>query len=234
MAKFLLFLRWLFGVSFIVAGITNIPNTVAGGTLVVLAGLLMLPPTFPFFSRITGKSFSKPVKYASVILLYAAGFFLVSRSQDAQVAEKKQQEAEKEKQEQLAFEKLPAAVKDSITRERVRLENFKKVVKARQDSITKQRQVDNVAYEAQKNRKEKLEAQFSAYDGSHRGVEQYIKDHMNDPDSYEHVGTRFIDKGDYIAVMTQFRGKNAFGGKILSSAVAKVDFEGNVLSLQML
>ncbi len=93
-----------------------------------------------------------------------------------------------------------------------------------QEEIAKQEELN-------KNRKETIEKQFSAYDGSHRGLEKYIKDNMNDPDSYDHIETRFADKGDYILVMTKFRGANAFGGKVINAVTAKVDFEGNVIEI---
>ncbi len=54
---------------------------------------------------------------------------------------------------------------------------------------------------------------------------------MNDPDSYEHVETRYGDKGTYLIVTTTFRGKNAFGGVARNTVTAKVDLEGNVLEI---
>ncbi len=54
---------------------------------------------------------------------------------------------------------------------------------------------------------------------------------MNDPDSYDHIETRFSDKGDYLFVITKFRGANAFGGKVINTVSANVDFEGNVLEI---
>lgn len=83
-------------------------------------------------------------------------------------------------------------------------------------------------------RLQKIKAQFSAWNGANRPVQDAIKAKMNDPDSYEHVSTNYVDKGKFIAVMTKFRGKNAFGGLVLNTAVAKVDLDGNVLALQML
>jgi ribosomal protein S20 len=82
-----------------------------------------------------------------------------------------------------------------------------------------------------KKRKEQLQAQFSAWDGSHRGLERLIKKLMNDPDSYEHVETVYWDKGDHLVVKTSFRGKNAFGGLVLNWVKAKVDLEGNVMKV---
>lgn len=80
-------------------------------------------------------------------------------------------------------------------------------------------------------RKKQIETQFSAWDGSHRGIEKVVKDAMNDPDSYDHVETRYIDRGDYLIVITSFRGKNAFGGVVKNTVRAKVDMNGNVLQI---
>lgn len=80
-------------------------------------------------------------------------------------------------------------------------------------------------------RKKTLEAQFSPWDGSHRGLERHIKKVMNDPDSYQHDETRYIDRGDYLIIITSFRGKNAFGGVVRNTVKAKVDLQGNVLEI---
>lgn len=81
------------------------------------------------------------------------------------------------------------------------------------------------------SRQEQIEKEFSAWDGSHRGLERIIKKGMNDPDSYKHVETRYSDQGSYLIVGTTFRGKNAFGAMMLNSIVAKTDLEGNVLEI---
>ncbi len=54
---------------------------------------------------------------------------------------------------------------------------------------------------------------------------------MNDPESYEHVETRFRDDGNSIFVITEFRGKYAFGGKVKITVSARVVFEGNVIEV---
>lgn len=76
-----------------------------------------------------------------------------------------------------------------------------------------------------------IEDQFSAWDGSHPGLEKLIKENMNDPSSYEHVETRYRDDGDYLFIITKFRGNNAFGGKVVNTISAKVDFQGNVIEI---
>jgi len=80
-------------------------------------------------------------------------------------------------------------------------------------------------------RKERIEKGFSAWDGSHRALTKIIKKSMNDPDSYEHEETVYWDKGDHLIVRTTFRGKNAFGGVVKNSVMAKVDLDGNVLEI---
>lgn len=83
----------------------------------------------------------------------------------------------------------------------------------------------------EKTRRELLEANFSAWDGSHRQLTKYIKDNMNDPSSYEHVETTFRDDTDYILVRTKFRGKNGFGGVVLDSVTAKTSIDGDILEI---
>ncbi len=80
-------------------------------------------------------------------------------------------------------------------------------------------------------RKKQIEAQFSAWDGSHRNLERAIEQSMNDPDSYEHVETVYWDMKSHLVVKTTFRGKNAFGGLVINWVKAKVDLDGNVLAV---
>ena len=74
-----------------------------------------------------------------------------------------------------------------------------------------------------------IKSQFSAWDGSHRNLEKYILNLMNDPDSYKHIETRYLKKQGYILVSTSFRGKNAFGAIVKQKVTARVDLSGNIL-----
>ena len=80
-------------------------------------------------------------------------------------------------------------------------------------------------------RVERIEKNFSAWDGSHRGLTEIIKKSMNDPSSYEHDETVYWDKGDHLVVKTTFRGKNSFGGVVKNWMMAKVDLNGNVIEV---
>lgn len=81
-------------------------------------------------------------------------------------------------------------------------------------------------------RQNKIKLQFSSWDGSHSALKSYVKDNMNDPSSFDHIKTTYSDKGNYLLVQMKFRGKNSFGAKIIEVVTAKVDLEGNVLSVQ--
>lgn len=83
---------------------------------------------------------------------------------------------------------------------------------------------------AETKRRKQIKAQFSDWDGSHRGLERAIEQSMNDPDSYEHVETVYWDMRSHLVVKTTFRGKNAFGGLVINWVKAKVDLDGNVLA----
>ncbi|GAB4042568.1 hypothetical protein GCM10028810_01870 [Spirosoma litoris] len=84
-------------------------------------------------------------------------------------------------------------------------------------------------------RREHVESLFSAYDGSHAQLEKAIKSEMKNPDSYEHVETRFRDDSTTIYVITTFRGTNSFGGIVPQKAEATINAkDGHILSWQML
>jgi RNA polymerase subunit RPABC4/transcription elongation factor Spt4 len=80
-------------------------------------------------------------------------------------------------------------------------------------------------------RKADIEKYFSPWDGSHRTLTKLIKSVMKDPDSYKHVKTTYIDKGDYLIVEQQYRGTNSFGAVIPNTVVAKTSIDGNILEI---
>lgn len=84
-------------------------------------------------------------------------------------------------------------------------------------------------------RRERLQAQFSRWDGAHRATEQAIKARMNNPSSYEHVQTVYVDLGPGrgLRVTTRFRGTNLFNAVVLNTAVAEVSESGAVTALTL-
>lgn len=82
------------------------------------------------------------------------------------------------------------------------------------------------------DRRAQLEQHFDPWDGSHTELRKMIEASMNDPDSYEHVETRYNDNGATLLVQTKFRGRNVFGGMILETVVADTDaVTGKVLEI---
>jgi hypothetical protein len=84
---------------------------------------------------------------------------------------------------------------------------------------------------AQDIRTEQIESEFSVFSGAHIGLESYIKQNMNDPDSYEHVETRYSDEGSHLSVRTVFRGNNALGGTVRNTVIATVALDGSVMEI---
>jgi hypothetical protein len=81
--------------------------------------------------------------------------------------------------------------------------------------------------------KNKIKQQFSSWDGSHRKVVEAVKKAMNDPKSFEHIETSYVvSENEYVIVKMVFRGKNAFGALVKNTVYAKVDPEGNILTLE--
>ena len=80
-------------------------------------------------------------------------------------------------------------------------------------------------------RRELLESGFSFWDGSHIELTRLIKKAMNDPGSYEHVDTTYIDRGDYLVVTTTFRGRNGFGALVLNSVTAHARLDGSIIEV---
>jgi hypothetical protein len=75
---------------------------------------------------------------------------------------------------------------------------------------------------------QKIENQFSAWDGSHMKLEALLKANLNDPKSYEHVKTTYIDYDDHLFVIMSYRAKNGFGALTFGEVRAEVDMDGNI------
>lgn len=108
---------------------------------------------------------------------------------------------------------------------------LKKEVQNYRENKNEKQSKQHTQNKQQITREEKIQNQFSLWDGSHRNLEKLIKKTMNDPKSYKHVETVYWDKGDHLIIKTTFRGKNVFGGMVINWVTAKVDYDGNVMSI---
>jgi len=79
---------------------------------------------------------------------------------------------------------------------------------------------------------ERIEAQFSVWDGAHIKLKDLVKTSMNDPKSFEHVESRYVlNANGNLTVSMQYRGKNGFGGVVPGVVVAECDIDGNVIKI---
>lgn len=82
---------------------------------------------------------------------------------------------------------------------------------------------------AAEQRTQEIEKQFSAWNGAHRDLERRVKTALKDPDSYEHIETKYVDNGAKgISVLMKYRAKNSFGGYVVESIIASYDNAGNL------
>lgn len=85
---------------------------------------------------------------------------------------------------------------------------------------------------AQQERDGQIQALFSSWDGSLYSLKELVKENMHNPNSFEHVETRYEDKGDYILVAMKYRGENGFGAIRTEHIAAKVDLAtGSILEI---
>ena len=77
--------------------------------------------------------------------------------------------------------------------------------------------------------------QFSSWSGEHYNSVKLIKKSMNDPESYDHVETKYTDLSkNGLKVFTKFRGKNLYGGVVTQTYVTFIDTLGNVTKINKL
>ena len=85
--------------------------------------------------------------------------------------------------------------------------------------------------QALKDREASIRRQFTAWDGSHILFTSMIKSMMKNPDSYDHVETRWWTQKDYIYVETTYRGTNSFGAIVPTTTGARFTIGGKFLGL---
>ncbi|MFT7373422.1 MAG: hypothetical protein ACI9T9_002122, partial [Oleiphilaceae bacterium] len=81
------------------------------------------------------------------------------------------------------------------------------------------------------DRRKIVEANFSSWDNSSDSLVRYVKSTMHNPNSFEHVSTKYQDLGDYISISMTYLGSNAFGGTVTDYVSAKIDIDGDILEV---
>ena len=99
------------------------------------------------------------------------------------------------------------------------------------DEATEKRNADKteVVANPKEVREARIKKHFSGWDGSHRGLVKSVKAYMKNPNSFDHVGTGWVDKGDNIYVEMTYRGTNSFGGVVTQTAYALININGAII-----
>ncbi|MFN7160320.1 MAG: hypothetical protein ACK4NC_01775 [Candidatus Gracilibacteria bacterium] len=115
-------------------------------------------------------------------------------------------------------------------------------INKREEYITAQKEEEAKKKEAEaikqkedeaKQKTERIEKQFSKWDGSHIELTKLIKAGMNNPKSYEHVMTTYAvnEAESTMRVTTAFRGTNAFGAIVTNTIVATMTLDGDNIQI---
>jgi len=133
------------------------------------------------------------------------------------------------------LEQSPTEARQSaIYSEIARLDPTDTEAKSEASEIQSRLAAERARVARKQGREEQIRRQFNAWDGSHTAVERAIKAQMKNPDSYQHVETRFVDSGgENFMVFTKFRGTNSFNAVVPNTAVASVSSEGRVVTLRI-
>lgn len=84
------------------------------------------------------------------------------------------------------------------------------------------------AERAERQHRQEVQALFSGPGGSVPALVDWVQQRMNDPESFQHVETRYIDRGGEILVFMTYRGRNAFGGTVTEKVSARLSNSGRL------
>ena len=82
--------------------------------------------------------------------------------------------------------------------------------------------------------KDKVERQFSSWDGSHRVLARSVKNDLKDPDSYRHISTTYDRFDDHIEVYMTYMARNSLGGMVEKQVKGSFDLDGKIIKMQHL
>lgn len=79
-------------------------------------------------------------------------------------------------------------------------------------------------------RQDTIESKFSAWDGAHINLKEMVINDLNDPESFEHRSTVYVDdKGSGLLIQMGWSALNIYGGRERHLTIAQDDLKGNVV-----
>ena len=143
---------------------------------------------------------------------------------DAKTQVDAQLKTEQDAKNKIEADKVAAAkaVADKVTADAKAVED-KKAADAK--AVEDKKVADAAAYQTW------VKGQFSVWDGSNTYLVDLVKENLNDAKSFEHVETKYADKGSFLTVKMTYRAKNAFGGVILQNVTANSDYKTDTIRI---
>jgi hypothetical protein len=182
-------IKSVLGALFIVAGVIMFKEYPFPSTLLIIAGVMIIPYTLSVLERMTKRKLT-PWQYR--VMFIVLGFFFLAGL---------------------------GAANDRKTN----------TVNAADTAV--------VEYEARPRdlaaeRKAMIEAKAESNSGENFMLSEYIKNTLDDPDSYQHDNTKWLDwEGKVIAYVT-FRANNRFGAKIKTTYEVVMTDDDKVVSMK--
>lgn len=208
MSKFISFLRTFYGIGFLLGGFFLLFQSPGTGVMFMICGAFLFRPVTVIIEQKLKRQFSRNVKIAIVVV---SGIIGISSWSSKSVEKQKQ----KKVIDQEAFNQLPKHERDSIL-------------------FIRQKEKELQAAQKQKEeRQEHIQSMFSSIDGSNMAITDYLKQKLDDPDSYEHVETKWVERQDRLIIYTTFRANNRFGAKIKQVVKAEVSLNNELLSMEV-
>lgn len=100
--------------------------------------------------------------------------------------------------------------------------------------LTEKEITEFAGFMAEKTISDNRKSQFRSFDGSNILVVRIVKNLMHDPSSFEHINTTVYKTEDkaFLDIIMIYRGKNAFGAKVVNTVKARVSLvENKILSI---
>jgi len=206
-------------------------NSVLSGSMRIIAGLLLFPPTLKVIESGIKVTLNRTVRYITIVLLVQVSLIISFYKLIEGSGKNKLQGNQADTSTKTVKRRATSKTRISEITDATNSENDSIPI----DSLNKLAEEEKPLVEKQKREEEQnkkfQEQHLSGWDGSFRPLVKYVKDNMNDPNSFEYVSTNFWGQGDHVLIVMKFRGNNAFGVKVLNSAKAIVDWNGRLIKV---
>jgi hypothetical protein len=159
------------------------------------------------------------------LALLALGFLIdynQTPEERAAYQNKKRQERITEAREDSIQEAYEASPQYQIDQEQKKLETAQRKAQEELEAARKEAQEENKKQILEQLYSIQEDCSYTRLDGSYFEVNWFIKQRLNDPDSFDHVKTISVPGINEIIVKVTFRANNAYGGKVLDTWVVKI------------